>query len=126
MKKYGYILVSLLVFSVNTNAHDNDYPTMDTVRFVVECMAELGAQNEENLYTCTCRHDVVAGMMSFERYERAVFFKRYSSMPGKRGGLVRDSTEAKQLVSELDEAFKVAEQKCPAVKHIEPTHIDKE
>ena len=31
----------------------DEYPTADTVRMVVACMAELGAQNEENLLTCS-------------------------------------------------------------------------
>lgn len=126
MKKYILVMFPLLVFAMNSQAGDDDYPTIDTVRFVIECMADIGEQNEENLYTCTCRYDVVAGMMPFERYEQATFFKRYSRMPGKRGGLVRDNKEADELVSELDEAYEVSRQKCPTVKHVPSIKRDKE
>ena len=117
MRKYPIILAALLVMPLNATAAD-DYPTMDTVRFVLDCMNELGGTSEENLYSCACRLDHIAANMPFETFERATFFERYSKMPGKRGGLVRDSEDGPQLRKKLKEVKLEADAHCPAVIHI--------
>ena len=116
MKKFALMLIPLSFVSMQSHAHD--YPTMETVRAVVECMADLGEQNEQNLYTCTCRHDVIEKLVVFEEFERARFFERYNQMPGKRGGLVRDSKEGEKLVENLNAAREEAARECPEVKNI--------
>jgi hypothetical protein len=117
MRIYAVVLISVLILPVNVYA--DDYPTMDSVRYVLDCMAELGAQTEENLYTCVCRHDVITEAMPFKEYEQATFFERYNDMPGKRGGLVRDSKDGEKLRDSLVEVKKEAGVKCIVVKHIE-------
>ena len=116
MKKFVYLIFPL--FCMTTEIQANEYPTIDIVRSVVECMAELGEQNEQNLYVCTCRHDLIAGEIAFEDYERARFFERYKQMPGKRGGLVRDSKDGEKLVADLQAAREKASKECPVVKNI--------
>lgn len=119
MKIHGIVLSAVLLLPAQAVVAD-DYNTIDTVRYVLECMADLGAQNEQNLYTCTCRHDVIARELPFAVYEEATFFERYSRMPGKRGGLVRDNKRAEKLTAELHAAKEKANKECLVVTHISP------
>ena len=118
MKNCCIYLVIILAAPVNAIA--DDYPTMESVRYVLDCMSELGGQSEENLYACSCRHDYIASHMEFDRFEQATFFVRYDQMPGKRGGLVRDNEEAGDLKKELNKVKTDAAANCPVVKHVEP------
>jgi len=124
MNKYLIVLATFLVLPLQVVA--DDYPTMESVRYVLDCMAELGGETEEHLYTCTCRHDHIAANMPFEKYEQATFFERYNKMPGKRGGLVRDNEEGPGLREQLKQVKIDAAANCPVVKHIESNVPDKE
>jgi hypothetical protein len=71
MKKYTVVLVLLLASPLDASA-GNEYPTMGTVRYVLDCMNELGDVSEENLYSCSCRFDHIRSNMTFEKYEQAL------------------------------------------------------
>lgn len=94
------------------------YPTPDKVRMVVACMTELGAQNEENLLTCSCKQDVFERQLPFADYEQASLYERYVNMPGKRGNLFRDSDEGRDYVKKLRAARTKSEDACPLVRKI--------
>lgn len=109
---------TLLLLMSPLLAPAGEYPTTDKVRMVVACMAEFGAQNEENLLTCACRQDVFEAAMSFHDYEQASLFERYVRMPGKRGNLFRDSDEGRDRVKDLQAAREKAVASCPVVRKI--------
>ena len=94
------------------------FPTVETVRQVVSCMAELGGQTEENLLTCGCRQDAIEAGMTFEVFEQASLQERYNRMPGKRGGLFRDDKISREQLKQLKEVRKQALAACPAVKKV--------
>ena len=112
-------LIVIACLSTPLTAMAEAYPTMDTVQMVVTCMSEIGGQTEENLYVCSCRHDVITSEFTFEEYERANLYERYRVMPGERGGMFRDAKEAKGMSKKLESVRKRAEQECPVVKHID-------
>lgn len=117
MRKYIFMFVLSFVMVTNVSAHD--YPTIETVRFVVNCMAELGGQNEQNLYTCTCRHDGLVSKMTFEEYDDAMVFEHNRQMPGERGGFVRDNERGAREYHKLEGLLKEVSAQCPVVKHLE-------
>ena len=94
------------------------FPTVETVRMVVSCMAGLGDQTEENLLTCACRQDVLEAELTFEVFEEASLQERYSGMPGKRGGLFRDDDASREYLKALKAARKKAETACPQVRKV--------
>ena len=94
------------------------FPTVETVRLVVSCMAGLGDQTEENLLTCACRQDVIEARMTFEVFEQASLQERYNRMPGKRGGLFRDDEISREQLKQLKAVRKQAIAACPAVKKV--------
>lgn len=95
------------------------YPTQETVRNIIDCMSELGAQNEQNLYTCTCRFDYLKQHMSYEEYDSAMVFDRNFKMPGERGGFVRDNVQGQKASKNYEKILAESEKQCPVVRHIE-------
>ncbi len=108
----------MLFFLFPLFAYANEYPTAETVRMVVACMAELGAQNEENLLTCACKQDIFEAELTFDEYEQGSLFERYVRMPGKRGNLFRDSGSGRDYVKQLKKAREEAAERCVIVKKI--------
>ncbi|MDE0154226.1 MAG: hypothetical protein OXS28_01265 [Gammaproteobacteria bacterium] len=115
MLKSTTIILALALPSVAAAA---GFPTVETVRQVVSCMAELGEQSEENLLTCACRQDVIEAGISFEVFEQASLQERYNRMPGKRGGLFRDDEISREQLKQLKAIRKQALASCPAVKKV--------
>ena len=120
-----YIVLPILMFVIATNVNAHDYPTIETVRFVVNCMAELGGQNEQNLYACTCRHDALVSNMTYEEYDDAMVFEHNRQMPGERGGFVRDNERGQKQYKRLEQILDEASAQCPVVKHLESPVKDK-
>ena len=93
---------------------------------VINCMDNIGGQSEDTLYTCSCRHDVIATKLDYETYAKASLYVRYKHMPGENGGVFRDMKEGKQLEVVLDKVKKEAAQACPVVKHLDAPNLQRQ
>ncbi len=105
----------------------NEYPTNETVHYIMRCMDKIGGQSEENLYTCACRYDAIRTAMTFSDYEEGHTYERNKEMPGDKGGAVRDNERAKGFYEELVKAREAANASCIVVQHvkmIKPTVVD--
>jgi hypothetical protein len=112
-------LVFLLAFTpAIATANSNDYPTLDTVGFVLTCMESNGGISRETLYTCTCRIDHIAANLPFTVYEEAEIWERYRGHTGERGALFRSDImpDKDNAVSQLRRAQFEAKQACPLTK----------
>lgn len=117
MRTMRLILTALVFISGAVSA--NDYPTIETVRYVVNCMVDNGGQNEENLYACTCRFDAISKVMTFQEFEDVSVFVRNKDMPGEKGGVFRDLGKAtKGIRAKYEAATKSAEKSCPVAKRV--------
>ena len=110
--------ITILVLLTPSFVAAAGFPTVETVRQVVSCMAGLGDQTEENLLTCSCRQDVIEAGISFEVFEQASLQERYNRMPGKRGGLFRDDKISREQLKQLKDIRKKSLAACPAVKKV--------
>lgn len=108
-------------------ASANDYPTLDTVGFVLTCMESNGGISRETLHTCTCRIDHIAENLPFEVYEEAEVWERYRGNPGERGALFRSNIipSKDDTVSQLRRAQFEAKQACPLTKASPDTQADR-
>ncbi|OGT35800.1 MAG: hypothetical protein A2W28_01870 [Gammaproteobacteria bacterium RBG_16_51_14] len=106
------------LISLSASALANDYPTDARAFYVVHCMHDLGEQNLEHLYTCSCRIDSIAKQLVYVDYEFATTYERNKTAYGENGGVFRDNIPAKEMFSKLTEARKTAEQECPVVKKV--------
>ena len=126
MKK---LLAGITLFWLGTcSVIANEYPTYETVHFVLECMDKLGGQTEENAYTCSCRYDAIRAAMTFSDYEEGRTFERNRKMPGEKGAAFRDNKRGEKFYEELIKARETADASCITVKkvqRIKPTAANK-
>jgi hypothetical protein len=93
----------------------NDFPTQARVEYVMQCMAEQGGQNLDNMYHCVCAVDKIASRMNFQEYSEALTFTYMFDTPGDKGGEFRDPPKSKELRDKLKEAKKEAEGCFPEI-----------
>lgn len=112
---FGALLLSV-PGGASANDQANDFPTLARVEYVLQCMMELGGENYDHLYGCSCRADKVAGALSYEEYNEATTFTYLKRTPGERGGLFRDPPRSRELVEKLAQAKAHAEKSCLIIK----------
>ncbi len=117
----------VLLLSAASIVAANDYPTRDRVEYVLNCFQDLGRNTMNDLQTCSCRLDSVAGAMSFETYDYAVTYNRNKKMTGEKGGVFRDNKTGKKLSEELAGYEETAKGQCKQVVQImAPTILTKD
>jgi hypothetical protein len=116
MRKLSAVFFVFLLFPGLVSAAQ--YPTLETVHYVVTCMAELGGQTDENLYTCSCRLDVISEKMTYVDYDDGVTFERNQGMAGKKGAFFKDNKRGEARFELLKAARKEANGRCIAVKRV--------
>jgi hypothetical protein len=95
----------------------NDYPTLDRVNYVLDCMDRHGEQSIVNLTSCSCTLDGIANKMKYEQFSDANTFAEFSDTPAKKGEAFRTNKKAKATYNKLKELETEAETHC-FVKHI--------
>jgi len=83
----GVGLLGLAAGSVRAN----DFPTIDRVLYVQECMRNHPGPHFEMVNKCACALDALAGQISFDDYVEMTTAVNASSIGGERGGTIRDS-----------------------------------
>lgn len=105
-----------------TRTATNDFPTQARVEYVMQCMAEHGGANLDNMYHCVCAIDKIASLMNFQEYSESLTFTYMFDTPGEKGGEFRDPPKSKVLRDKLKNASHEAEFCFPtiATKPTEP------
>ena len=91
----------------------NDFPTQARVEYVMQCMAERGGANLDNMYHCVCAVDKIASLTSFQDYSEALTFTYMFDTPGEKGGEFRDPPKSKIFRDRLKDARQQAESCFP-------------
>jgi hypothetical protein len=103
----------LMLAAVPMLAHaENDYPTLDRVNYVLDCMDRHGGPKIENLTACSCEIDKVAEQMSYEHFIDANIYMQNKDTPGDKGGVFRDMAPGKDGFAALNKAREEAEKVC--------------
>src|SRR5690349_20566960 len=76
-------------------AGPHDYPTVDRVEFVLECM-QHNEGRQEFLYRCSCVIDQIAQQYAYEDFVEASTAARYQTLGGERGGVFRDAPSTRE------------------------------
>ena len=76
-------------------ADPGEYPTVDRVEFVLECM-QRNAGKQEFLYKCACVIDEIAQKYTYDDFVEASTAARYQSLGGERGGVFRDPPQVRE------------------------------
>ncbi len=105
-------LLAVMALAYTASATANDFPTVERVKFVQECMALKGGPSYVNMYGCSCVIDKIADKMTFEQFAYDDAFVRLRNMRGERGGYFRSSKDSRQARSELLGLREEAEKQC--------------
>lgn len=111
--KYPILFLAALAFPAAAQAHD--YPTVDRVEYVVECMKANGGEYQY-VYKCSCVIDAIAKEMSYDDYVEASAVARYQGMGGERMGVFRDADSAKDMAKKYRTVLGNARKECGVAK----------
>ena len=89
----------------------NDYPTSARAEYVYGCMKANG-ETRQAIEQCSCSIDVVASIVSYERYVTAETALSMSQVRRNLGVQFRTSEQANSAVNDLRRAQAEAEVRC--------------
>jgi len=92
-------------------AQTNDYPTEARADYVFACMKTHG-DTQVALRQCSCSIDVIATLLSYDRYVAAQTVLSLAQVPGRFGAMFRGPEPAKEAVKNLRQAQAEAEVRC--------------
>ena len=95
MHKHLRILCLLgLPLAVHAAPRTNDFPTVDRVLYVQECMAaHPDAVRFEMTNKCSCAVDAIAQELKYDDYVELSTASKATTIGGERGGYIRDSEQ---------------------------------
>ena len=89
------LLVGGTVFAIRAAASANDFPTVERVLYVQECMKANPGPHYEMLNKCSCAVDALAREVKFDDYSGMITIVNAMSIGGERGNQLRDNESLK-------------------------------
>ena len=89
----------------------NDYPTNARADYVFGCMAANG-QTREALERCSCSLDVIASILTYDRYVEAETVLAIRQGVGQQASMFRSTKMFDDIVADLRRAQAEAEIRC--------------
>jgi hypothetical protein len=80
-------------------AQANDFPTVDRVLYVQECMRSHPGPGFEMVNKCSCALDALAGEVRYEEYVDLTTIANAVSIGGERGAALRDNDSLKAPIA---------------------------
>lgn len=96
----------------STAACANDFPTVDRVLYVQECMRAHPGSQFEMTNKCSCALDALARDVKHEDYVTMSTISKAMSIGGERGASIRDVPSLQPQVKRFRELQAKAEKAC--------------
>jgi hypothetical protein len=96
-------LLTCLLPMVGQAALANDFPTVDRVLYVQECMRTHPGPNYEMVNKCSCALDALAREVKHEEYVTMSTIVKAVSIGGERGSEMRDNETLKPQIARYRE-----------------------
>lgn len=103
-------LCALLMASAAACA--NDFPTVDRVLYVQECMRSHPGRQFEMANKCSCALDALATDLTYDDYVTMSTISKAISIGGERGGTIRDAPSLEAQAKRYRELQTKAEKGC--------------
>ena len=100
------------LLAVSMSASANDFPTVDRVLYVQECMKAHPGQNFEMVNKCSCALDTLARKVKFDDYVNMSTIVKASSIGGERGGDLRDNESIKPQIKRYRDLQSEVKKSC--------------
>lgn len=111
MKITGASLLILAACMPSAAADINDYPTEARADYVFVCMKTNG-ETQDMLKRCSCSIDVIASLLSYDRYVAAQTVASLNQAQGQIGTMFRASEQSKTMLADLRRVQAEAEIRC--------------
>ena len=102
----------LLIVCFAPLAHANDFPTRARVEFVLTCMRESKAPQQESMYKCSCAIDAIADKVRYSTWVDLSTIANGITIAGERGGVMRDMKDGRKLIASYRELQESAKKRC--------------
>lgn len=106
------LLATVASLAAAAPALANDFPTVDRVLYVQECMRNNPGPNFEMVNKCSCALDALAREVKYEDYVSMSTVTNAISIGGERGSELRDNESVKPQIKRLRELQAKAQQGC--------------
>ena len=90
----------------------NDFPTVDRVLYVQECMRTNPGPHYEMVNKCSCALDTLAMQVSFDEYTTMTTIANGSGIGGERGNAIRDTASLQPLLKRYRELQTQVKKSC--------------
>lgn len=90
----------------------NDFPTVERVLYVQECMKANPGPHYEMLNKCSCALDAMARAVKFDDYETMTTIINAVSIGGERGAALRDNETIKPHIKRYRDLQAQVQQGC--------------
>lgn len=106
------LILCALALGANAAPAANDFPTVDRVLYVQECMRAHPGPQFEMINKCSCALDALAGSVKYKDYVTMSTVSKAMSIGGERGGAIRDVPSLEPQVKRYRELQAKAEKGC--------------
>lgn len=93
-------------------AQANDFPTQARVEFVLTCMRESKAPQQEAMYKCACAIDAIADKVRYSTWVDLSTVANGITIAGERGGVMRDMKDGRKIIASYRELQQNAKKRC--------------
>lgn len=111
LRRHGLLAVGAIL-GLSGNAAANDYPTVDRVVYVRECMRQHPGPEFEMLSKCSCALDALARTMPFDEFTTLRTATLANSIGGERGNVIRDTEVLQKEIRRFREVQANAKKGC--------------
>ncbi len=111
MRFFIFIFSVALFLSFSAKAEKNEYPTIDRVLFVNECVREHGG-GLDSLYKCSCVMDYFVKNLTYSEFDNMDASTHGINTTGERSALWRDPKSIKDGIRKLKSVKEKAKLNC--------------
>ena len=112
MKTLPRFLASAALLALSGVAAANDFPTVDRVLYVQECMKANPGPQFEMVNKCSCALDAIAREVKYDDFVNMQTIVNAISIGGERGGELRDNETIKPQIKRYRELQAKVQQGC--------------
>lgn len=105
-------LAALLLAAAGGAASANDFPTVERVLYVQECVATHPGPQYEMVNKCACALDAMARELKFDDYVTLSTAAKATSIGGERGSYIREAPSMQKDIKRYKELQSKAEKGC--------------
>jgi len=104
--------VVMVLMTAGPLASANDFPTVERVEFVLECMRDHKGGEFELLNKCSCAIDRLAEKYKHDDFVEAQTMAKAVTIAGERGSAMRDNEDAQKAARQYRADVKDAAKAC--------------